>query len=246
MRIVSTIVLAAILLSLPGGLVMAADAAGATGSAEASVYPTFVITAVSKNNYVEIRTDNLPANENFIVTMGYMGTQGIGGTIVATTHSGAGGSITAQYTIPAYLHNQYQIAIRMVGQTSGYYAYNWFYNNDANVPGSSTPTPAPSPSYSGYPTFSIAAVQKDQNVTIAPSNFRPNDTYWVRLNWMHTKGVAGSIVQTVHTDANGNLDDVTYFIPDFLKGSYQIAIRLESINYPYYYAYNWFYNNDAP
>jgi len=65
------------------------------------------------------------------------------------------------------------------------------------------------------------------------------------LNWMYTKGVAGAVMQTVTTDANGVLNDTTYPIPDFLKGSYKIAIRLES-PYSGYYAYNWFYNNDAP
>lgn len=131
----------------------------------------------------------------------------------------------------------------MVGQTSGYYAYNWFYNSDANV--GSSPSPAPSTGYAGYPTFSITAVQKDVNVTIVGSNFPPNDTFFVRMNWMGTQGVAGSIVQTIHTDANGNLDDSTYPIPAFLTGSYQIAIRLES-SVSVYFAYNWFYNNNAP
>ncbi|MBC8332708.1 MAG: hypothetical protein H8E28_12060 [Anaerolineae bacterium] len=248
MKYLSAIILVAVLLTLPGASVFAApgptvDAGLAAEPAGTGVYPTFVITAVSQNNWVEIRTDNLPANENFTVTMGYMGSGGFG-TVVATTYSNTGGSIVARYTIPAYLYNQGQIAIRMVGQSSGYFAYNWFYNNNANVAG---PAPAPSaPAYVGYPSFAIAAVQQDKNVTIAPSNFPPNETFWVRLNWMHTQGLAGYIVQTVHTDANGVLDDMVYPIPDFLKGSYQIAVRLESPNYPYYFAYNWFYNNNAP
>lgn len=238
MKNLSAIVITVVLVALTASGVFAAPDAGSAG-----FYPTFVITAVDRNNYVEIRTDNLPAGENFTVTMGYMGTQGVGGYVVATTYSGAGGSITAQYNIPAALANQYKIAIRLVGQSSGYYAYNWFYNNDANVGSSSSTTPVVG--YSGIPTFSIAAVQKDVNVTIATNNFPPNDTFWARLNWMGSQGVAGSIMQTVHTDANGNLDDSTYAIPDFLKGSYKIAIRLESPTSGYY-AYNWFYNNNAP
>ena len=63
---------------------------------------------------------------------------------------------------------------------------------------------------------------------------------------MHTQGVAGAIVQTVNSDANGNLDDTTYPIPGFLKGSDKIAIRFESLNPPYFFAYSWFYNNDGP
>ena len=100
--------------------------------------------------------------------------------------------------------------------------------------------------YSGYPTFAIAATQRDSNVTIWGTNFPPNDTFWVRMNWMHTQGVGGVVVQTVTTDANGNLSDTTYPIPDFLKGTDRIAIRFESLNSPYYYAHNWFYNKNAP
>lgn len=242
MKVKSAIVLAVVLLALPG----VSAIAGPANSGSAVVYPTFVITAVDRNSYVEIQTDNLPAGENFTVTMGVMGSQGIGGYVVATTYSGAGGRITAQYNIPAALHNHSQIAIRLVGQTSGYYAYNWFYNSDANVGSSSSSSSSTTVSgYSGYPTFSISAVQKNVNVTIAANNFPPNDTFLARLNWMGTQGVAGSIMQTVHTDANGNLDDSTYAIPSFLHGSYKIAIRLESPTSGYY-AYNWFYNNNAP
>jgi hypothetical protein len=42
--------------------------------------------------------------------------------------SGAGGSQTFTYTIPDWLKGQYQIAIRMQSPTSGFFAYNWFYN----------------------------------------------------------------------------------------------------------------------
>ena len=62
---------------------------------------------------------------------------------------------------------------------------------------------------------------------------------------MYTRGVAGAIVETVTTDANGVLSDTTYAIPDFLQGADRIAIRLQS-DASGYYAFNWFYNNTAP
>jgi hypothetical protein len=80
---------------------------------------------------VTIKTKNLPPNDKFKVTMGKFGTLGIGGTVVATTDSGAGGSITITYDIPAGLKGLSKIAIRMQSPTSGYFAYNWFYNNTA-------------------------------------------------------------------------------------------------------------------
>ena len=210
-----------------------------------AVIPTFVITAVAQDQWVEIQTDNFPPNDNFIVTMGPMGSKGIGGLVIGTTYSGPGDRFTMRYDIPPALRGSAQIAIRLESPTSGYYAYNWFYNNTVNAPGvTPTPDPAPAPGsgYSGYPTFAIASVVEGDKVTISPNNFPPNDTFWVRMNWMGTQGIAGAIVETVTTNANGKLSNTTYDIPDFLDVAYQIAIRLES-PYTGYYAYNWFYNN---
>jgi hypothetical protein len=69
-----------------------------------------------------------------VVTMGAMGTRGINGIKVKTTDSGKGGTKTLTYDIPSSLRGSYQIAIRMQSPTSGYFAYNWFYNNTANDP----------------------------------------------------------------------------------------------------------------
>ena len=218
-----------------------------------SVYPTFAITAVARNNYVSILTEYLPADEDFIVTMGYMGTAGIGGYVVDTTNSGTGGQLALTYNIPPALYNQHQISIRMVSIQTGYYAFNWFYNNDANVsestPPDSTAPESPPPvlpsTYDGYPTFSIVKVVEDTSVEIAGTNFPPNDTFLVRMNLMFTQGIAGTIVETVTTDADGNLSDVEYNIPSLLYILNRIAIRLESPTSGFY-AYDWFYNKDAP
>jgi len=210
-----------------------------------SGYPTFAITGVVKGSTVTILGNNFPPNDTYSVRMNSMGTKGVAGTIVATVTTDASGNLSSStYNIPSSLSTTYRIAIRLESPSSGYFAYNWFYNNTA--PASPSPSPSPPSGYSGYPTFAITAVQRDSTVTIAPANFPPNDTFRVRMNWMHTRGIAGAVVQTVTTDASGTLSATTYSIPDFLKGSYQIAIRLESINYPNYYAYNWFYNNNAP
>ncbi len=59
-----------------------------------------------------------------------MGTRGINGIQVDTIKSGNGGSFSATFTIPSALKGYKQIAIRLQSTTgSGYYAYNWFYNN---------------------------------------------------------------------------------------------------------------------
>jgi len=244
------LVLVVIAVVLAPSAAFAAPSAVPKGNAVSSniIYPTFAITAVDRNNYVSILTEYLPADQDFVVTMGYMGSAGIGGYVVKTTNSGTGGQLALTYDIPAALYNQHKIAIRMVSVQTGYYAYNWFYNYDANVPAETppqSPDPDPSTTYYGYPTFSIAKVVADTRVKIAGSNFPPNDTFLVRMNWMFTRGIAGTIVETVTTDADGNLSDVKFNIPSYLYISNRIAIRLESPTTGYY-AYNWFYNSDAP
>lgn len=245
MKYLTAIVLAVVMLAIPfGSAFTAIDLPGVLVVASGpTVIPTFVITAVAQDQWVEIQTDNFPAADHYTVTMGPMGSKGINGIIIGTTYSGPGGRFTMKYDIPPALQGSHQIAIRLESSTSSYFAYNWFYNNTVNAPGT-TPTPPTTPpsGYTGYPTFNIASVKEGDSVTITPTNFPPNDSFWVRMNWMGTRGVAGAIVETVTTDANGKLSKTTFDIPDFLDVAYQIAIRLESPNSGYY-AYNWFYNN---
>ena len=77
------------------------------------VIPTFVITAVEADQWVEIQTDNFPAADHFTVTMGPMGTKGIDGIIIGTTYIGPGGRFTMKYDIPPALKGLHQIAIRL-------------------------------------------------------------------------------------------------------------------------------------
>jgi predicted secreted protein len=246
MKTISAILLVAIIFTVPGSAVMAAG----SSSVNASTYPTFVIKAVDRNDLVTIQTDNLRLNDTYVVTMGMMGTRGVNGIHVATIETTTSGRVTKTFSIPSALKGLHQISVRLQSPTTGYYAYNWFYNYDANLHLLGTPeTPptgtTPSTGYSGYPYFFITAVEKGTAVTIQEYNFPPNKTFNVRMNWMFTRGIAGAIVETVTTDASGVLSDTNYAIPDFLKNSYRIAIRLESTTGGYY-AYNWFYNNDAP
>jgi hypothetical protein len=92
--------------------------------------PTIWIVSVVRDSSVTIRTNNFPANTDFQVLMGPMGTHGFG-YYVSTFNSGAGGSMTLTFPIPAQLYGSYRISIRTQNQWSGYYSYNWFYNNTA-------------------------------------------------------------------------------------------------------------------
>jgi hypothetical protein len=211
-----------------------------------SSYPTFSIESVVVDQSVTIKTNNLPPNDTFTVTMGKYGTKGVGGVVVASTNSGSGGTQTITYDIPDSLVGLSQIAIRMESPTTGYFAYNWFYNNTASATSTQPPattTPAP-PGYGGYPTFSISAVVKDQTVTISGQNFPPNDTFTVLMGPYGSKGIGGTNVGSTSTGSGGALS-ATYSIPASLAGSSKIAIRLQSPTSGYF-AYNWFYNNSTP
>jgi LysM repeat protein len=93
------------------------------------VIPTIWISSVVRDNTVTITTRNWPAGVNFQVLMGPMGTRGLGGYNVGTLYSGSGGSLTATFSIPSQLWGSRQIAIRTQNWSTGYYSYNWFYNN---------------------------------------------------------------------------------------------------------------------
>ena len=96
----------------------------------ASVIPTFSISSVVRDTSVTVLTANFPANQDFVVSMGPLNDQGLGGVTVATTNSGAGGAITATYSIPTALLGTAQISIRMQS-AAGYYSFNWFWNATA-------------------------------------------------------------------------------------------------------------------
>lgn len=91
-------------------------------------YPGIEITAVEKGVKVTIQAANLPKNEKFDVYLGDRASMATGGEKVASLESGDQGTATATYDIPADLAGLDQISVRLVGTVSGYYGYNWFYN----------------------------------------------------------------------------------------------------------------------
>lgn len=93
------------------------------------VYPSFTITAVVKDGTVTIKTANLKASDKYDVYLGKYGTQGVGGVKVTTVDSGTGGTQTYTVDIPASLKGEAKIAIRLQSPTTGFYAFNWFYNS---------------------------------------------------------------------------------------------------------------------
>ncbi len=223
----------ALLIALVGGI---------WSSANAFVVPTFSIVSVQVDQTVTIQTANFPANDTFNVLMNVIHTQGVGGTQVTTVNSGSGGVLNFTFNIPANLKGQRQIAIRLESPTSGYFSYNWFWNNPSGIPNTgATVTPGPSPTPFTIPTFSIQSVAADSTVTIKTANFPANDTFDVLMNWMGTRGVGGTKVTSINSGSGGTLT-MTFNIPAAYQGQRQIAIRLQSPTSGYF-AYNWFWNN---
>ena len=164
--------------------------------------PTISILEVNEDESVKIKTNNYPADKDFQVLMGKIGTRGVGGTLVTTINSGDGGSFEATFDIPEALHGDYQIAIRLQTADNAFYSYDWFYNSPdaAPDPGEGTPLPG----YTGYPTFSISAVVEDSKVTIQTSNIPAGFEWKVLMGKMWTQGVGGIEVATISSTEGGS------------------------------------------
>lgn len=259
------------------GLVITLVVALPLGTAKAYTgFPTIDIVSVEKDVSVTVQAHNLPPNQTFTVRMGKIGTKAVGGDIVKTFDSAAGGEQKLTFSIPATLKGLAQIAIRMDSTPGGWFAYDWFVNSvsstavptsAATASGAKTATPIPTktptktptgptatktavtpaatkvPGYTGIPTIKIIAVAKDSTVTVRTNNYPVGETFTVRMGKFGTRGIGGVVVGTTDS-GKGGVFDVTYKIPDELKGQLLIAIRLDS---PHgFYSFNWFWNNNAP
>ncbi len=209
------------------------------------VIPTFTIKSVEVDSSVTIVAKNFPKNESFKVRMNTFGTLGIGGVVVETQDSGDG-SFTATYSIPNSLKGLSKIAIRLQSTDSGYYSYNWFWNDTSTDFGTGGPTTSwgyPPKGAGTTPSTTVTNVTEGTDVTVNGTNFTTDDTYNVYIGKYGTKGKGGTKVATQDTNANGKFED-TYDIPAALKDEAKLAIRFESPSSGYY-AYDWFYNDTS-
>ncbi len=204
-------------------------------SSQAITLPTFEIGSVVSGVSVTIKCRNFPRGVRWNVYMGKKGTAGVGGIKVGEIPTNTVGFFDLTFAIPAALKDQAYIDIRTDG-TDGYYAWNSFYNG-----GSVTTTSGGSggPVYYGIPTFGITSIATDTSVTIQTYNFPAGQTFTVRMGPYGSYGIGGTIVGTTDSGVGGSFS-ATYNIPDGLKGSAQIAIRMDSPQG--YYAFNWFDN----
>ena len=203
-------------------------------------FPTFSIVDVDKNEDVTIQTKNLPKNDTFKVTMGKMGTKGMGGYSAGSFKSGSGGTKKYTFDIPSQLKGEKQIAIRIESHKSGFFAYNWFWNTSSGGGGTGGGT-TPTKGFKGIPTFKITAVDRNQDVSIHTNNFPKDVNFKVYMGYMGTQGIGGWYVETINSGDGGAFNE-TFDIPSQLKGQSRIAIRLVATSGGFF-AYNWFWNN---
>lgn len=97
---------------------------------------------------------------------------------------------------------------------------------------------------STIPTISIVTVKPGESVTIRTHDFPAGYTFVVTMGQMGTAGINGTVVTTTASGKGGSFD-VTYAIPQGLRGQQQVAIRLQTEHLYPYYAFNWFYNTTA-
>jgi hypothetical protein len=155
----------------------------------AAAIPTFTPTNIVTDKTITIQTFNFPAGTTFVCRIGEYGTLGVGGVVVGSVDSGNGGSFSATFNIPAEFKGRYRLAIRL-DSTSGYFSYNWFYNDQSKGTGGTGGTGGPSnPSYSGIPTFDVTNVTSDDKITVKTNNFPSGQTFTVRMGAYGTLGV---------------------------------------------------------
>ncbi len=221
---------------------------GSSSSGVSSTATPFTnIIGVVKDSEVTLQTYNFPADTDFVVSMGPLGTKGVGGFVIGTQNSGVGGSFVVTYPIPAQLWGSEYVSIRLQSTSSGHFAYDYFQNvsgYSASSSGSSTYTADWNLAAGTYPYTQVNSVVKDGTVTISGFNFTKNDTYTVTMGPIGSKGVGGFIVAEKTTGTSSTFTE-TFTIPAGLYGSGRIAIRFQSQNTPYY-AYDWFYNVTNP
>jgi hypothetical protein len=192
--------------------------------------PTTSILAVIEGESVTVQTTNFPANNTFYVYMGYNGTHGINGYLVSKLTTGNGGSFRAKFPIPDELAGEDIIAIRFESVTERkYYSYNWFFNDSAADNSGSYTGTTPTNLPPGFPTFDIVSVVKGKTVSIRTRYLPPQTRYAVFMKKGDSSVYTWYEVAGIETH-EGNVLNATFNIPEEIRYSEKIAIKLYSMN----------------
>jgi hypothetical protein len=106
-----------------------ATADGYTGG-EGSPALSFSIVSVEEDEWVKIKTSNLPPNVNFKVLIGKAGTKGVDGILVGSMLDDDGGGVRATFEIPDELQGKSRLDIRLENKALGMSYFVTFDNED--------------------------------------------------------------------------------------------------------------------
>jgi hypothetical protein len=237
-------------------VIMASLLGAAFKPAAAADESALTILSVVKGENVTIRLSGMPANKEFRVLMGKIGTQAVDGTNVGTGKTGSDGSFSKTFPIPASLARESKIAIRAEAtDKTGWYAYNWFTNSTSGSSSGSTSSSGSSSGSSGSVStvgnvsstgnLSIVDVEEDTAVDIQAKNLPANQTFKVWFDWKTNNGaVKGVQSGTVKSDKNGAVV-ASVKMPAALTDRHDLRIRLQSTNGTNAAASAWFLNADS-
>jgi len=107
-----------------------ATAEGNTGGTNSPSFKFSVINS-DEDSWVEIKTENLPANVLFEARMGVKDSKGVDGIVVGTLVNSKGGSVKATFDIPNELKGRSKIDLRLENKSLGIHYYLTFNNEDS-------------------------------------------------------------------------------------------------------------------
>lgn len=108
-----------------------ATAEGYTGGEGTSAL-SFSIVAVKEDEWVRIKTSNLPPNVTFKVLIGKAGSKGVDGILVGSIVDDDGGGVRVSFEIPTELEGKSKLDIRLDNKTLGMSYFLTFENENTN------------------------------------------------------------------------------------------------------------------
>ncbi len=94
--------------------------------------PSIQIRGVVKDSSVTVQLRNFPVNTACDALIGPEETNGKAGYYIGTVAIKDSGPLTATFSIPPGLYGLEKMAIRFEDAKSGFFAYEWFYNNTSH------------------------------------------------------------------------------------------------------------------
>jgi hypothetical protein len=223
------------------GLIIVALSCGAflqvyanTLAAPASM-PTIQVTGVVPKGYVQLLISNLPANIEFAVTMGPVGSQGMGGLVAHFVSPVNGGAGLYWFEVENLVRSLATAEVR-IDSGSGYVAWASFDNTTLLVPltptsGVLTPqttevAPAADKASPYTTKVQLVHVQKGGLVVVLVRDLPLNQEFTVTIGKGRSLGEGGYVIAHLPT-ADRTLNIAYFEIPVLLRNEASLDMRIE-------------------